>query len=196
MTDSPKMPDGTGQRPDAVVVPSSGRRRMLKAGISATPVVMTVISRPVLAVGCDSPSGFTSLSQSHPGPGTCSGHAPTYWSDQTHWGEWPPTFTPATLFVARFPTGGPWLSAMASDTLGYVIDSTMSPSGIPYGLARLIIAAYFNAGVPILGTSTLLSQVTVQHIWLEWSTTGSFSPRTGASWKYDEIVAYLPTTMS
>jgi hypothetical protein len=194
MTDSPKMPDGAGQRPDAVAVPSAGRRRLLQAGISAAPVVMTVASRPVLALGCDSPSGFTSLSQSHPGPGTCTGHTPIYWRE--HPLEWPSGFTTGTLFVSKFPTGGPWLSSMASDTLGFVIDSAQSGSNIPYELARLIIAAYFNAGVPILGTSTLLSQITVQHIWLEWSTTGSFSPRTGASWKYDEIVAYLPTTMS
>ena len=37
-------------------------------------------------------------------------------------------------------------------------------------------------GLPALGTSTLLSQVRVQHIWLEYSTTGSFSPGIGASW--------------
>ena len=120
MIDSPKMPGETGKQPDAGAVPSSGRRRLLQAGISAAPVVMTVVSRPVLAVQCDSPSGFTSLSPSHPGPGMCGGHTPSMWLGDT--ANWPPNYTPATLFVDKFPTGPMWFGLVSGKTLAEVLD--------------------------------------------------------------------------
>jgi hypothetical protein len=195
MADAPRNPGKAGEPPSNGAVRSPGRRRLLQAGVSAAPIVMTVASRPVLAVGCDSPSGFTSLSQSHPGPGTCTGKGPISWT--SHKANWPPPynsgpdadpkfkvlFGSAVTGVPSFDPNKKLSDVMAHDTTG------------PWGLAQYIIAAYFNAFSGAYGTSTLLSTATVINIWSDYSKTGTYSPRAGATWSNLEIVAYLRSTM-
>ena len=74
MTDSPKDPGMAGEPPKSRVLSSAGRRRLLQAGISAAPVIMTVASRPVLATtNCRTPSGFVSGNVSNSTGVTCLG---------------------------------------------------------------------------------------------------------------------------
>jgi len=197
MTDSPRNPGKAGEPPNTRAVPSPGRRRLLQAGIASAPVVMTVASRPVLAAGCDSPSGFTSLSQSHPGPGTCTGKGPISWTSNKD--NWPPPYNSGPDADPKFSvlfgsavTGVP--SFNPDKKLSYVM---AQPTTAPWGLAQYIIAAYFNALSGAYGTSTLLSTTTVINIWSDYSKSGdgTYSPRAGATWSYLEIVAYLKSTM-
>src|ERR1700720_1142661 len=85
MADSPRSV-GNAREPSKVgIAPSSGRRRILRAGISAAPVVMTVASRPVLGgpAFCQSPSATLSGNLSNPGAGggICAGRTPGYWKN-------------------------------------------------------------------------------------------------------------------
>jgi hypothetical protein len=186
MADSPKD-TGNGR-----ALHSPGRRRLLQAGASAAPIVMTVASRPVLAaVQCDSPSGFTSLNVSHPGPGTCLGRSPISWTDKKD--NWPVAYTSDPRFQTLFGPSGSFGTAIAANKK--LSDVMKHSSDAPWDLAKHIIAAFFNAATPALGTATLLSQATVKHMWIEYSTNGTYSPRAGATWNYNEIIAYLKTTM-
>lgn len=75
----------------------AGRRRFLQGGLATGPVLMTLVSRPVLgAVQCVTPSAFVSANASVAGVGVvCEGHTPNYWADAP---SWPPPFTPDTPF--------------------------------------------------------------------------------------------------
>jgi hypothetical protein len=195
MADAPRNPGKAGEPPGNGAVRSPGRRRLLQAGVSAAPIVMTVASRPVLAAGCDSPSGFTSLNQSHPGPGTCTGKGPVAWKTAGK-DNWPaplnadPKFKDVQGFGSTAPSGS---SFDPNKKLSQVLANTDNTAA--WVLARYIIAAYLNALSGAYGTSTLLSTATVANIWSEYSNNLSYSPRAGATWNYLEIVAYLKSTM-
>lgn len=205
MTDSPKLPGVAGE-PDRVVnVRSAGRRRLLQAGISAAPVVMTIVSRPVLANNdvpqqCFSPSGFTSLNQSgQGGGGTCSGRTPGFWKQSQHFGWWPAGYYPvavpghpATTFCAVFPS----CSVYSGKTLLEVLSTGGGP---PNDVGRHIVAALLNTltGLvpPIVLSVPMILEIWRQYIDTGGGTTGHYSTSSGGSWYHTQIVAYLQTTM-
>ena len=182
MTDSPRNPGNADERSKVGAVRSTGRRRLLQAGISAVPVVMTVASRPVLAQtgNCQSPSGFVSGNASHPGAVTCSGRTPTYWMNHTSWPSGSPTLDYATTKVKAVFGGSD------NHTLLSVLGGGNSDP------KALIVAAYLNVrSSPPLIPATILTLVQVQHIWTEFLATGGYSPRTGVHWSAAELVDYL-----
>src|ERR1700680_4906585 len=87
------MPDPTNPplSPDSAPVsgpgPKSTRRRFLQGGLAAAPVLMTLVSRPVLAQHCTTPSGYVSLNASTAGRGVaCTGYQPEHWlSNPDQW---------------------------------------------------------------------------------------------------------------
>jgi len=186
MTDSPGNRDKAGT-PNGGAVRSPGRRRLLQAGASAAPVIMTVVSRPVLAVHCDSPSGFTSLNVSHPGPGNCIGASPA-----TVLGELTDT-QKNRKFEKVFPTDNTFGSAL----VGQKIQEVLAPATtvVPWGLGQQIVTAYYNVAAGRIPNS-VLTQAQVKAIWFDYSKNGNFSPRIGATWSYNEIVAYMQSTRS
>src|SRR5215468_3619558 len=91
-------------QPGAPVAP--GRRRLLHGGLAAGPVLLTLVSRPVLGtVQCVTPSAFCSGNTSAAlGAPVCTGFPPDYWADNPNW---PPPYTPDTPFCDVFgPTPG------------------------------------------------------------------------------------------
>src|SRR6266498_4163614 len=97
------MPDPTDTPSSAEPPSSSGgdpkasRRRLLQGALASAPVLMTLVSRPVLAQQCTTPSGYVSANASTGGPGViCTGRSPEYWisvSAPPHH-EWPSGFPP------------------------------------------------------------------------------------------------------
>ena len=183
MADSPRNPGNAGERSSVRAVGSAGRRRLLQAGISAAPVVMTVLSRPVLAQpgNCQSPSGFVSGNASNPGMNMCYGKAPTYWVTQTPWPAGSPTLNPATTRVEDVFVGS--------------TDITLLKTVLGGGNANpkaLIVAAYLNIrNSPPLIPPTVLGLLQVQHMWTEFAATYGYTPSTGAHWSPAELVDYL-----
>src|SRR6266567_4408022 len=102
MTDPTKTNSRSDPSPPSAD-PVAGRRRLLQGGLAAGPVLMTLVSRPVLAQQtCTTPSGFVSANASTAGRGvTCSGQNAAYWADyQNH--PWPSGFNPTGGQATRF----------------------------------------------------------------------------------------------
>src|SRR5271169_804135 len=99
------MPDPTNPPPgpDSMTVagpdPKATRRRLLQGGLAAGPVLMTLVSRPVLAQQCQTPSGFCSGNASvAAGAGSiCTGRTPGYWKQAQWFGSWKLPYYPTTV---------------------------------------------------------------------------------------------------
>jgi hypothetical protein len=170
--------------------PKVSRRRLLQGALGSAPVLMTLVSRPVLAVQCTTPSGFVSANASTAGRGVnCTGHTPAYWANPSNFSQWPSGFNAAppgmvTRFNAQFSPNLPM-----NPTLLVVLGFTGSPTN---DVARYVSAALLNAAA---GLTPVLSIPAVKHIWSEFATSGSFSPSSGVHWNFSEIIEYLLTTM-
>src|SRR5215468_4452485 len=83
------------------------RRRLLSGGLAAGPVLMTLVSRPVLgAVQCVTPSAFVSGNASVAGVAqVCLGYGPDYWAENPNW---PQPYTPDTPFNDVFGSNPPY----------------------------------------------------------------------------------------
>lgn len=193
-------PTKTNRRSDPPQAPSAdpipGRRRLLQGGLAAGPVLMTLVSRPVLAQQaglCTTPSGFVSANASTAGRGvTCTGHTPAFWRDNSTPGQnpWPASFQPNRTFDSIFDHDSTHYPANTSLLDILKIQNAAGPFD---DLAQYIVAALLNAATP--GLTPVLSVSAVKDIWNEYFATGSFSPSSGASWGHDEIISYLLTTM-
>lgn len=188
-SDSPPAPGGE---------PNASRRRLLRGGLAAAPVLMTLVSRPVLAQNtCTTPSGFVSVNASTAGRGVvCTGRTPGYWKQSQHFNAWPAPYYPthvgghgghnATLFDAVFAPHYP------GKTLLDVLNPQIVGSGPPNDVARHVVAALLNVAA---GLASVLTVPAVKAIWSEYITMGSYSPSSGVHWNHDDIVNYLLTTM-
>jgi len=92
------------------------RRRMLHGGLAAGPVLMTLVSRPVLgAVQCVTPSAFCSGNASVLGADQlCEGRTPDYWLDNPNW---PAPYTQDTPFNDVFGSNPPYECQTLADVL-------------------------------------------------------------------------------
>ena len=204
MTDSPRNPGNPSGPSDVGAVPNVGRRRLLQAGISTAPVLMTVVSRPVLAGGiCQSPSGFVSGNVSNIGMGpACTGLLPADWPSAP---SWPGSYVkgdlsgnPGTLFAdAALGLRPDFAGANSGKSMLYWLDPSHGGPGTPYNVARLCIASLLNVAG---GRVPVLTKAIIQHLWNEYATNNyyHFHPGsiTGAVWNEAEIIEYLNTTMS
>jgi hypothetical protein len=209
LTDTIAMPDPTNPPSSTDSAPVSGRdpkptrRRFLQGGLAAAPVLMTLVSRPVLAQQCTTPSGFVSLGASTAGRGvTCIGHMPSFWANPANFSQWPSGFNPigpqATLFG---PPQGVFANSpyVGDPTLLDVLNAAATPHNLTTDkTAMFVAAALLNAAAGL--TPTLLLPA-VRDIWSEYGATGygiggSFSPSSGAHWNPLEINEYLMTTMA
>jgi hypothetical protein len=196
-----RMPDPTDTPPSAkppssVGDPRASRRRLLQGGLAAAPVLMTLVSRPVLARQCTSPSGFVSANASTAGRGVdCMGHTPEYWANPMHFSDWPSGYNAAppgqvsrfnAYFNPNINPGNPTLVAVLQGNAG-------TDNAAMDNVAKYLVAALLNAGPPVL--SPVLLGPAIRDIWSEFATTGFFTPTAGARWDANEIVEYLSTTM-
>jgi hypothetical protein len=176
---------------------STGRRRLLQGGLGAAPVLMTLVSRPVLAQGrtalCTSPSGFVSLNASNAGRNvSCLGRSPTFWAGGSQSRNmWPfpsqnMTPQPNTPFNTVFASYQPYADKSLLDVVKFP-----AGSAAPDSVARDIVASYLNA---LANLTPPLSPVVVKDIWAEFILTGFFSPSSGGHWNAAEIIDYLSTT--
>jgi hypothetical protein len=172
----------------------ASRRRLLRGGLAAAPVMMTLVSRPVRAGGgtkCTAASAFASVNLSRPDlMSNCSGRVPPYWSGTTSWPSGcKANGSNATQFTAIFPTG----NVYAGQTLMQVLNNGSSVG--QSGVARYLVAAYLNAGngwTP----NNVLSQSTAKSIWSSFVSNGYYTPTAGVKWNSDQIIAWLGSTMS
>jgi hypothetical protein len=198
MPDPTDTPSSTEPPSSAIGEPRASRRRLLQGGLAAAPVLMTLVSRPVLAQStCTTPSGYVSANASTAGRGVaCLGRTPGYWKQSQHFDDWRPPYYPtnvpgpgghkATLFDSVFAPHYP------KKTLLDVLDPQVVGGGPPNDVARHIVAAMLNVAA---GWAPVLTVPVVKAMWSEYLNTGTFSPSSGASWNHGELMDYLLTTM-
>lgn len=168
------------------------RRRWLQAGLSAPPVVMTVVSRPVLGATqfCVPPSAYVSLPTSTPGMyGDCSGKGPEGWVSTDPWPS------PYCRGPGQCGAGGAsrFNDYFNPDLQGNPTMLAVLEDG--NDVAKYVVAAELNR-VGGLVPEAVLSAGAIQHIWSEFATSGVFRPTSGATWSAAEIVDYLRSTMT
>ncbi|HJU23431.1 MAG TPA: hypothetical protein VJ891_13065 [Casimicrobiaceae bacterium] len=178
---------------DRPTVPS--RRRLLTAGASVAPVLLTLASRPVLAGQCmcaSAMAGSLNGSVMHMAS-TCYGRTPTYWSS-TH--SWPTPFyangSSATDFhstTTGFATGVN--GNFGTQTMMHVINQQGTNSA--YNVGAYISAAILNAR---MGYTPVLTEANVRNMWNQYAATGQFSPSAGIYWNGNQIIQYINTTMA
>lgn len=175
------------------------RRRLVRAGLTAAPVVAALHSNTVLAGGgdhsCIRPSTFSSLklAQMKVSRGReirddyeCKSHG--YWKN--HNGNLMPNFKSRSFLSSdQSPTGftqNPG-GAFTGKSLQQVLD--MNGNANNEALARHVVAAYLSAMSAGNDPSrVLLSVAQCQAI---WNGQGNWSPFAGASWDLDATMNYF-----
>jgi hypothetical protein len=178
--------------PDPLALPKrASRRRLLQAG--AAPVLLTLVSRPVLAGQCVTCSAWNSLTHaSHqPNLATCSGLTADAWVKKS----WPSPYiatskdgTPTDYVGTITRLNGP---KFADKKMMEVMK--MKEDGGYQSLGRHISAALLNAR---LGLTPVLREATVQNMWNDYLARGYYEPTAGVRWGPAEIVTYIKSTMA
>jgi len=188
--------------PGPATPPRPGRRRLLQGGVGATPLLMTLVSQPVLGgAQCYSPSGYVSMNTSRTGKfGICSGRTPGYWKSKNSMGGTPSSGNPkwpipiTTLFSAYFnPVPPPQAGTFT------LLQAVELPAGPPNDVIRHIAASVLNVLVGLVPANVLTVAV-LQQIWQQYMATGGglvgyYEPMAGVKWYHDQITAYLLSTM-
>ncbi len=181
------------------------RRRFLGAGVSAAPLVLTMVSQPALGATCFTPSRSlsrnTSVSQNgHYGQCTGAESPGNYKAQQTpgtsayHWpasvkptDPLHPSFKMGTVQgVSKFTkyVGGQWVSKSFGEAL-----NINAPGQVHFHL----IGAYLNK---MGGNGAVIPDVAITvegllNIWSEYITKGYYEPTAGVRWDAEDIKTYL-----
>jgi hypothetical protein len=197
-------PSDKSETPPAIT--SGVRRRLLRGGLSAAPVLMTVASRPVLGqttcLAASASVGSVPSSGQRTAAATCSGLSPQQWKAQAT--RWPrpyvgavPQSGDARALVSQTPTA---FHCPTTGLAGYVfsdrsmlavIEVNEGGQGVT-ALGRYVVAALLNARA---GRTPVLSETTVRAMWNDVINRGYFEPTAGVRWGPTEIVQYIKTTM-
>ncbi len=202
MTDKPNQAPEPGlnrQSPGSRrVVSDETRRRLIKGGLSATPVILTLTSRPVLGFekACMSPSRMISGNHSgFTGPITCGGNSRSVYESQAQ--QSPKPAWAKEYFTAIFGTTHPYDSNQSGDPkkLGSVFLDSLAGgdhnANSVSGFASFIIAAYLNALNYVGSVETVLTPAQVVHMWNDVVGTGSYCPQINMCWNATGVVGYL-----
>jgi hypothetical protein len=216
--ESDKKIDSIDTQGQASAVPkSNSRRRLLQAGIGASPVVLSIVSQPVraaLAPGgvCRSASSFASFNanttntalSSNP-VGTCAGIGPASWKSlsETAWTGAPGALAiRSNLFVS---TGTSYSVTNTAVTPNVVIASPTIFEVVKYGtgtsdrdvLARNIAASYLNLAGGLVPTTVILSATQLASMWFAaQSPGGTYAVSAGLNWNAAQLNVWLQSTFN
>jgi hypothetical protein len=170
--------------------PEPGRRRLLRGGIAAAPVLLTLVSRPVLGRECFPVSSWASMPASDGGRGyVCVGRTPGFWKQDQKFDQWPAPFRPvasgtgrqqlkATLFKDYFSplpssTTFDWTKATFLEVMK--TEDLSESAGPPFSVARHAAAALLNIHAGFMPPEVLTAAMVRQGIWPSYMTTGGAS---------------------
>jgi hypothetical protein len=164
------------------------RRRLLRGGIAAAPVVLTLTSRPVLGdtLTCNSPSRALSGTNSYAGPELklCNGDSVSAWKSRSpHWPSGCPKHNDPFHGVNGFSGTSQLKSNGHSKTMLEVLSEA--------GVAAHFVAALLNIRTAKVSAG-VLTEIGLKNLWTELSTTGRYSPFAGAKvWYPADVVTYF-----
>jgi hypothetical protein len=175
-------PPSTKQEPsvpaDSVRTTFASRRRLLRGGLAAAPVLMTVASRPVMAQ-------------------SCMGRDPAYWISQNGSKAWPTGYLMQTQGSSKVATtfGSVFGSAYGYGDLSMLQVLQAGQSSFDKaGLAAHLVAAVLNAEA-LYTPASVLSVAKAQDIWSDYNAKGYFEPTAGVRWDSAQTIDWLKTTM-
>jgi hypothetical protein len=180
---------------------SESRRRLLRRGVGAAPVIATFTAMPVSASTCLMPSGFISVAtfnSRHPnGLTNCSGgKSPSSWA-ATHQNAWPEGVQKGSL-----PNGGNGTKFNAifdPDLLDnpslYVLLNGYSGTADSKNVAAAIAALYLNAKSNV-SIAQVFALEDILALWTNIATNLGYKPPTGPTWSFAETLSFLERTWS
>lgn len=168
------------------------RRKLAVLGVGA---VATLASRPVLAGTCNSPSAAASGNMSVRGtPPMCSGRSPQQWVDASNSND-PNNGFPGgnVVFSTVFANGNGILwptddNGRLRQVMSAPDNSNANPT--PNPISKEFAATLLNirdGRIP----AAVLDEGRLIGMWVEWRSTGKFSPMAGIDWDANQIVTYL-----
>lgn len=168
------------------------RRRLLRGGLGASPVLLTLASRPVIATVCRTASASASANASRPGANQtpCIGFSPAAWVADSG-GSWPPGVAKATALVATYFPAAPAPYSIAGTKLIDVLSSA-DPSSAAV-LARAVVAALLNVRSGKTNGG-VVSEAQLKTLWPAAVSPGGFSPTPGIVWNAVQTTAWLTLT--
>ena len=190
----PNQPPKTKDIQAAGVSPNRNRRRLVGGGLGAAPLLMTLVSRPVLGQECQTTSQWGSGPTSHPHGNLpqCEGASATFWSQPQNFDQWPPPYYPQTVGGQSGRGGTATRFSPPFSPSPYPPETTfldvLKEGGPSNSVARHLVAARLNVAK---GWTPVLDENRIQTIWLEYTGKGYFEPTAGVKWYETEIVAYL-----
>lgn len=185
---NPNEPSTDSRSPAGV--PKVGRRRLLQGGLAAAPVLMTLVSRPVLGQQAVTPSAFCSGNTSGAlVSATSFGRSAGFWKQPHNFGVWPAPYHPTTLSGPGGHKATLFDSVFTPHYSGQtLLDVLGTGGGAPDHVARQTIAALLNIAA---GWTPVVTAAIVKGIWNEYITKGYFEPTAGVHWDHTQIVTYL-----
>ncbi|MCB1963731.1 MAG: hypothetical protein KDF24_11290 [Rhodocyclaceae bacterium] len=178
---------------------SETRRKLVRGGLSAGPILVTLTSRPVLATTCYSPSETMSGAVSHKAGDIpqCTGESPGVWRQSAEGTAQAPITWPiphTTLFTQYF-TGVPaFYKSSANRYMTMLEVMQLNGSGDPDKMGFHFIGALLN----ILDNRVdhrAMDVPGLQRMWSEFANTGTYVPFGGATaWGPTDIKNYLIST--
>lgn len=178
---------------------SDGRRRLMRAGLAAAPVLMALKSRSVLAADiCIKPSAFAShqanTTVSHAVEiFTCFSHG--YWKNQAFPAPYGNKDKSYFLGVPNFQIGvSAGFSGDPGGTFsGKTLQQILNLGGGGYeALARHTVATFLTAVQYGDNPQTvLLTQAQCRTLWFNLAGGGTWSPFTGADWGLQQTLDYF-----
>jgi hypothetical protein len=178
---------------------SETRRRLVRGGLSAGPVLVTLTSRPVLATTCFSPSETLSGTLSHKSGDlpVCDGRSPGVWRQVAEGNAqanvvWPIPHT--TLFTAYFTAYTPFYDSSKNRYMTMLEVMQLQGNGDPEKMGFHFIGALLNIMSNRVDPRAL-DVAGLQRMWNEYATTGKYIPFAGATpWTATDIKAYFLST--
>ena len=191
-----ERPPDRSDSPSVAAVPAvPTRRRLLKAGLAAAPVVATLVSRPVLGGPTPTVSARPSLGASFAAvKSVSSGRSPEQWAETQTW--------PDPYYAADESGAATATPYHGSDTglagAAFAGSSMLAVMQLPdddgvQTLGRYIGAALLNARG---GLTPALGEPAVRGMWNQFAAHGYYQPVDGVRWDAADIVTYIRSTIA
>lgn len=181
-----------------------GRRRLIRGGLAAGPVILSLGSQPVFGTGikCMAPSGTLSAvsSQTTKHEGNCSSSLPiSNWKSKCGNSSDPYYSYGGKAFHDVFFQGGSGYSYFKTSGSGVGVSKTVAEVLAAGGLGAQFACAYLNimAGLvsfPLAGNRTPDKGTILNHIRLMWNALangGLYEVSAGVKWGSSSVSSYL-----
>jgi hypothetical protein len=196
------MTPGQIEHPTEIPPTSDSRRRLIKGGLGAAPVILTLTSRSAFAWHCKSPSGFVSGNASHNPTADDGTLSPQSWLSTSSWpapfaksgSTWPGFYT-QTFDGNKFASGiiNYQLNLKQTVTVHDVMQLGVNYGSGPNALGAYILAALLNlkkGKVP----ADCLTEAKLFKMFNDCASKGYYLPMSNAptvQWSPQQVINYL-----